>query len=408
MGADNFAIGKMMGEYAAGQLGGQGCIAEIGGLHGSSPARERHEGFMTAVKKYPGLKIIGYAEGDWKEASGETAMEEILENYDGKIDCVFGGNDRMAVGARKALERHAQTHPGTAIQPSTILYLGVDALPTAGGGIEHVRDGVLSASAIYPTKGDMVMALALSILRGEVYEKETMMETSIVTAANANVLLMQYKEVENQAKYINKMHNRVNSILGTVSRQRIFLILCIVVFAIVCCLFAFAVKANRQKHALNAELLRKNEELNSEKEVVERQRDELELQRDKLIEATLKNEDSGNEVLSGDENIYKQESEFMKRFNACVEKHMIDSDLSVEDLGAELCLSRVQLYRKVKALTGKSPVEIVREMRLQRAHQLLSDSSLTISEIAYRVGFSSPSYFTKCYKDQFGTSPTKR
>ena len=103
-------------------------------------------------------------------------MESILEKYDGGIDCVFGGNDRMAVGARKALERHAQTHPNTPIQPYSIMYLGVDVLPTTGGGIECVRDGMLTASAIYPTKGDQLMALALRILRGEYYDRETMME----------------------------------------------------------------------------------------------------------------------------------------------------------------------------------------------------------------------------------------
>ena len=148
-----------------------------------------------------------------------------------------------------------------------------------------------------------------------------------------------------------------------------------------------------------------------EKEVAERQRDELEEQRDKIIEMSLAshNEESESEeddVLNGSEKQFRRENEFLKKFLAAVDKHLADSDLSVEDIGSELCLSRVQLYRKVKAITGKSPVEIIREERLKRGHQLLADSSLSISEIAYKVGFSSPSYFTKCYKDFFGKSPT--
>ena len=77
----------------------------------------------------------------------------------------------------------------------------------------------------------------------------------------------------------------------------------------------------------------------------------------------------------------------------------------MEQLGGELGLSRVQLYRKVKAMTGQSPVEILREVRLRRADRLLATTEKTVAEIAYEVGFSSPSYFTKCYKDFFGRPP---
>ena len=68
--------------------------------------------------------------------------------------------------------------------------------------------------------------------------------------------------------------------------------------------------------------------------------------------------------------------------------------------------SRVQLYRKIKALTNYSPNELVRIARLKKAASLLASSEKTISEITYEVGFTSPSYFTKCYKEYFGESPT--
>lgn len=168
---------------------------------------------------------------------------------------------------------------------------------------------------------------------------------------------------------------------------------------------------NQQLSVINSQLSVANEQLMHEKEVAERQRDELEEQRDKIIEMSLtqKGDDSENndeDIINGNEKSFRRENEFLNRFLGCIDEHLADSDLSVEDIGDEMCLSRVQLYRKVKALTGKSPVEIIREERLRRGHQLLADSSLTISEIAYRVGFSSPSYFTKCYKDMFGKSPT--
>ena len=96
----------------------------------------------------------------------------------------------------------------------------------------------------------------------------------------------------------------------------------------------------------------------------------------------------------------------MQKFRDFVERNMADSDLSVETIGAELGLSRVQLYRKVKALTGQSPVELLRRARLQRGRQLLQSTDKTVSEVAYEVGFSAPSYFTKCFKDEYGISPS--
>lgn len=98
---------------------------------------------------------------------------------------------------------------------------------------------------------------------------------------------------------------------------------------------------------------------------------------------------------------------FLKQLRKIIQENLADSDLSVEQIGDEIGLSRVQLYRKVKALTGYSPVEIVRKARLTRARHLLQTTERTVSEVAYAVGFSTPSYFSKCYKDEFGENPKK-
>ena len=84
---------------------------------------------------------------------------------------------------------------------------------------------------------------------------------------------------------------------------------------------------------------------------------------------------------------------------------MTNSDFGVEDISSKVGLSRVQLYRKVKAITGTSVVDLLRRARLQEAQKLLTDTNKSISEIAYEVGFSSPSCFTKCYKDEYDTLP---
>ena len=84
---------------------------------------------------------------------------------------------------------------------------------------------------------------------------------------------------------------------------------------------------------------------------------------------------------------------------------MADPDLNVETIAAEMGMSRVQLYRKLKALTGNSPVELIRTTRLRRADLMLRQGGRTIAEVSYEVGFSSPSYFSKCFKEHFGRSP---
>ena len=106
------------------------------------------------------------------------------------------------------------------------------------------------------------------------------------------------------------------------------------------------------------------------------------------------------------EDVCDMDKDFVEKFKALIEAKMGDSNLNVEDLGKDMGLSRVQLYRKIKSLTNYSPNELLRIARLKKAASLLASSDMTVAEIGYEVGFSSPSYFTKCYKEQFGESPT--
>lgn len=103
----------------------------------------------------------------------------------------------------------------------------------------------------------------------------------------------------------------------------------------------------------------------------------------------------------------KVDCDFISRFRKVIDENLSNSELSVDDLAAQMALGRVQLYRKVKALTGSTPTDLLREARLRRADYLLAHTDKTISEIAYDCGFSSPSYFTRCYRDTYGKTPTE-
>ena len=209
IGADNFEMGRSMGEYIAKQLGGKGRVLEIMGLKGSSPAIERHNGFVKAIEDYPGITLVASLQGDWTEQSAVNAIKA----YNGDlsdIDFVFGQNDRMAVGASKVLAANQNTR-----------YCGIDALPGQGGGIRCVRDSILDASYIYPTHGDEVLQLAVDILDGKPYEKENPLMAAIVTRDNANVLLMQSVEIKQQSQYLEQLHNQSDQYLNELANQRV-------------------------------------------------------------------------------------------------------------------------------------------------------------------------------------------
>jgi transcriptional regulator GlxA family with amidase domain len=101
------------------------------------------------------------------------------------------------------------------------------------------------------------------------------------------------------------------------------------------------------------------------------------------------------------------DEQFLQRLMEIMEEHMADFTFGVESLGKALGMSRVQLYRKLKALSNQSPGDFIRMMRLKRAAELLAQDSGSIAEVAYAVGFNDPSYFTKSFHKQYGQTPSE-
>lgn len=229
VGADNEKIGRTIGEYIATRLGGKGTVVEIRGLEGSSPAIERHKGFVSAIRKYPGIRLLASESGTWLQQSGDSVAAKMFAR--GIVpDYVFGQNDRMAHGAWLAARRCGLE--------GRIRFVGIDALPGEGGGIELVRDGVLDASYIYPTRGDIVMQQALSILEGRPYERDLYMKAALVTKDNAETMLMQAEEMSHISDQLEKLHRRVNFFFTQYSHQKVYFLLCAIIFLLVIVAFA--------------------------------------------------------------------------------------------------------------------------------------------------------------------------
>ena len=387
--ADNYEMGRVMGEHIALQLKGKGRVVEIMGLKGSSPAIERHNGFTDALKNYPNIDIVATLQGDWTETTGYEATKQWLTQQEvadrqQSIDYVFGQNDRMAIGARKAFLESKGHQP---------LYCGIDGLPGEDGGIRLVRDSILDASYIYPTHGDQLIQLAIDILEKKAYKKETRLMSALVTRDNARVLLMQNEEIMRQSDYLDQLHHRADNYLQQLGTQRTitwlacaFILLLLVAIVLLYLYHLSKIKLQHER-VVNTLWNLKPEEITPLAEV----------KQDKTPEAT--------DIVEVEQNDPTTASIFITRFKEVVEARLADSDISVEDLAADMNLSRVQLYRKVKTITGSSPVELLRTARLNRGYQLLLTSDLSISEIAYQVGFTAPSYFTKCFKEEYGMLP---
>lgn len=249
IGADNVKVGKTIGEFIAKTLHGEGKVIEIKGLDNSSPAIDRHKGFVQALSKYPDIQLKRTLFGEWTKESGYKSIKSAIA--DAK-DCniIWGQNDRMAEGAQRAMAEAGIRN---------LLYVGTDALPSKGGGIEAVHNGKLLASYIYPTRGDMVMQLAMRILRKQPFHRDNYLKGALVTKDNAKVLLLQNEEMMKQRSRLSDLNSKVDIYLAQYNHQKIYMLLGSVIIALLIGLIVYIyrtiiLRRELEEQATNAKL----------------------------------------------------------------------------------------------------------------------------------------------------------
>lgn len=247
IGADNKEIGSSMGEYLAGTLTDGGRILELSGLSTSSPAIERNNGFDSVVQCRPGISIVEHLSADWTEQGAFRTVDSLLSKPHNEFDCVFAHNDRMAMGARRAAEKHG-------LNLEHIKFCGIDAMPQKGGGMELVAEGTLFASYTYPTRGDEVMLLAMNILEGKKYNRENQLSSALVTRDNARVLLMQNDETMRQQVHLSTLRSRVDKAASDFNTQRIYLLVLLVFVVLLIVVCAAAIYAFITRTRINQQL----------------------------------------------------------------------------------------------------------------------------------------------------------
>lgn len=191
---------------------------------------------------------------------------------------------------------------------------------------------------------------------------------------------MQSEEIMRQTEYLDRLHQKADNYLHKLDNQRVITTLAIIVIILlVLSLVLFYI------YHIN----------------------KISMQKERVANTlwNMDTEELPTPTVEPEAPTVEDEPFFITRFKEVVESRLENSELSVEDLAADMNLSRVQLYRKVKSVTGSTPVELLRTARLNRAYRLLMTTDRSVSEIAYQVGFTAPSYFTKCFKEAYGMLP---
>ena len=376
IGGDNYRVGRLMANWLIDiQTANKQPIhvLEVRGLPGSTPTIRRHNGMIARLEDYHTLHPdqpmpeVESVMGCWYKDAAYAAVAEYLSEHK-HIEAIVAQNDLMAIGAAEAVRISKGYGEGS------VRIMGVDGIYV---GLQAITDGVIECSATYPSCGDLVIETAANILAGKPFVRDTVLETMIVDANAARPMLMQFASRKHEMETMELVRVQDDIRWQKMMSGRKALIAAIILISL---LFVLALVI----------LVWMQDKIRREiKRVILPQLQE--------VEQTLENIQ-----------LSQRDVAFAERMKQVVEEHLNDPNLNVEYLGSALQLSRTQIFRRVKTVTGKGPLEYIRERRLIRADELLRTTDMTVQQVAIEMCFSSAGYFTKCYKDYFGHLPSER
>ena len=281
IGTDNEGIGRAAGRYAIhlphGRNGAPRAI-ELRGLKGSTPATGRHEGFVGEFTRGGGEMVAaGYA--DWNQSDAERVADSLLTLHP-DVDIIYAHNDRMAIGASKVARRKGL---------DDIKIIGIDAAPEIG--IQAVADSVIDVTFLYPTEGHRLIKTALAILKGEPYEKETILPVSSpVDISNADILLLQNQSLLQETAKMKALKVRIDDYWSKYSAQTSLFYASMVILALVFFSLFMVLRAYWQRKRHQKTLMEQNrllEEYSREQKRLADSRAELNKQLQEAISSKL-------------------------------------------------------------------------------------------------------------------------
>ena len=380
IGGDNYKVGRLMAQWVIGKASDKGSkakrkpfvVLEVAGLPGSTPATLRHKGMMEGIEEAKGEGLEAKVEvqsvmGSWYKENAYEVVSAYLETHP-LPDVIVAHNDLMAIGAAEAAGGVQTSHLKS---QRYIPIMGVDGIRP---GLQAIVDGKIECSATYSSRGDMIIDAASRILHKESYVRDTVLETALVGITAAKPMLKQDEAITRDLETFHVMQVRLDNKWRLLQLDRNILVCCVCFFFLLFVVSLSFILFNQQKM-------------------------QKEIRRDILPQL-----EEVQEAIQ----LSKKDEAFAERLRQVVDDYLKDPNLNVEFLGGKLQLSRTQLFRRVKAVAGKGPLDYIRERRLIRADELLRTTDMTIQQVALELCFSSPGYFTKCYKEYFGHLPSVR
>lgn len=273
IGADNYEIGRAAGLFINSLLKKEKTtIVEVWGREGSSSARDRHNGFSDALIHNDNV-ILKTVYGRWhsKETKENIAALGLFDD----IDIVYAHNDVMALAAREAI---MEIDP---LAVKRIKFIGIDALPGKGKGIEAVSNGYLTASFVYPTGGTTAIKVAWQILNGQPVSKQYALTSALIDKENAGTLYLQTEQLADYQEQIEKQRNNLEEMLSEYRFLQNSVGLILLLLGVVGLLALYVIHIFRKVQRKNHELKRTNIQ-------VEQQREELAIANRKIEQATTR------------------------------------------------------------------------------------------------------------------------
>lgn len=257
VGGDNLKMGRDAARYFVATHPQGGTVWQVTGLVGSTPAADRARGFTDEIARFPQFRLLPPADGGWNARGAEQAARRLLAQGE-KPDFIFAHNDPMAAAVGEVMQAHG-------LQP---VIVGVDALNVGGLGLDLVEQGRIAATLIYPTAGDRVMDVALSILDGKPYERNQALTTALVTKDNVNIFRQQERQMVEREMRLTRLGSQLNATLSEYHSQQLLLFLAVGAVLLALALFGMTLRAYWLKVKWNARLEQQNR-------LLEEQRDEL-------------------------------------------------------------------------------------------------------------------------------------
>ena len=260
---DNSEIGRMVGRYALSIFDQTPTAIEIYGLEGSSPTDGRREGFDEVFARGGGV-ICGGDYGNWNYEDAARVADSLLNVYP-DVDLVYAHNDRMAIAASQVAKAKGLNN---------IIIIGIDAAPEIG--IKAVADGVIDATFLYPTEGNLLVKEAIKIIKGESFSREiTLPLSSPVNLSNADILLRQNESLKQETSKMKELKHSLDAYWHAHSAQTSLFYAAIAILVLVCLTLFLLLRAYWQRKRHQAVLLRKNELLQQQGEEQKRLNEQL-------------------------------------------------------------------------------------------------------------------------------------